>query len=94
MAHGLENLMTKTRMMAGLSKARELNDRHLLEQFAGGDEMAFTALVDRYGGLVMAVCQRVLQHRQDAEDAFQATFMVLARKAGKIAWKEIGRAHV
>jgi RNA polymerase sigma factor (sigma-70 family) len=80
--------MTKTRMMAGLSKARELNDRHLLEQFAGGDEMAFTALVDRYGGLVMAVCQRVLQHRQDAEDAFQATFMVLARKAGKIAWKE------
>jgi RNA polymerase sigma factor (sigma-70 family) len=88
MANGLENLMTKTRMMAGLSKARELNDRQLLEKFAGGDEMAFTALVDRYGGLVMAVCQRVLQHTQDAEDAFQATFMVLARKAGKIAWKE------
>jgi RNA polymerase sigma factor (sigma-70 family) len=88
MANGLDNLMTKTRMMAGLSKARELNDRHLLEQFAVGDETAFTALVDRYGGLVMAVCQRVLQHTQDSEDAFQATFMVLARKAGQIAWKE------
>jgi len=88
MANGLENLMTKTRMMASLSKARELNDRQLLEQFAGGDETAFTALVNRYGGLVMAVCQRVLQHTQDAEGAFQATCMVLARKAGKIAGKE------
>jgi RNA polymerase sigma factor (sigma-70 family) len=87
-ANGLENLMTKTRMMAGLSKVRESNDCQLLGQFAGGDETAFTALVDRYGSLVMAVCQRVLQHTQDAEDAFQATFIVLARKAGKIAWKE------
>src|SRR5439155_12414550 len=80
--------IAKTRMMAGLSKTRELSDRQLLEEFADGDETAFTALVDRYGGLVMGVCQRVLQHTQDSEDAFQATFMVLARKAGKVAWKE------
>src|ERR1700722_12393422 len=88
MANGLENLIAKTRIMAGLSKARDRNDRQLLEEFAGGDETAFTALVDRYGGLVMGVCRRVLQHTQDAEDAFQAAFMVLARKAGKIAWQD------
>src|ERR1043166_1060038 len=88
MANGLENMIAKTRMMAGLAKARELNDRQLLEEFADGDETAFTALVDRYGGLVMGVCQRVLQHRHDAEDAFQATFMVLARKAHSVAWKD------
>ena len=88
MANGLENLITKTRMMAGLAKARELNDRQLLEEFADGDETAFTALVDRYGGLVMGVCQRILQHTQDAEDAFQATFMVLARKAGTVTWQD------
>ena len=88
MANGLENLITRTRMMAGLSKARELNDRQLLEEFVDGDETAFTALVDRYGGLVMGVCLRILQHTQDAEDAFQATFMVLARKAGNVGWEE------
>src|SRR3981081_2573053 len=88
MANGLENLITRTRIMAGLSKSRELNDRQLLEEFADGDETAFTALVDRYGGLVMGVCRRILQHTQDAEDAFQAPFMVLARKAGKIAWQD------
>src|ERR1700722_14445099 len=88
MANGLENLIAKTRIMGGVSKARDRNDRQLLEEFAGGDETAFTVLVDRYGGLVMGVCRRGLQHTQDAEDAFQATFMVLARKAGKVAWKE------
>ena len=88
MSHGIQNLIDRTRFLAGLSKARGLNDRQLLAQFADGDESAFTALVDRYGGLVMGVCRRVLQHTQDSEDAFQATFMVLARKAGKIAWKD------
>ena len=88
MANGLETAIARTRVLAGLAKARALDDRQLLTQFADGDEAAFTALVDRYGSLVMGVCRRVLQHTQDAEDAFQATFLVLARKAGKIAWQE------
>src|SRR5215470_15012055 len=57
------------------------SDRELVERFlAGQDEAVFEAIVRRHGTMVYRVCWRVLQHHQDAEDAFQATFLVLAQR--------------
>jgi DNA-directed RNA polymerase specialized sigma24 family protein len=65
------------------------SDAHLLERFARqGDEAAFERLVLLHGPLVLGLCRRLLRHEQDAEDAFQATFLTLARKARTISKRE------
>ena len=59
----------------------EQSDRQLVEQcLAGCGAAGFEALVRRHGPMVYRVCWRVLRQEQDAEDAFQATFLVLAQK--------------
>jgi membrane fusion protein (multidrug efflux system) len=68
-----------------------LSDGQLLERFATGRgeprELAFAALVERHGPLVLRVCRSVLRDENAADDAFQATFLALARKAGSL-WAE------
>jgi RNA polymerase sigma factor (sigma-70 family) len=63
----------------------EISDGELLDAFiVQRDEAAFEALVRLHGPMVLSVCQRILGNVADAEDAFQATFLVLVRKAGSI----------
>src|ERR671911_2197172 len=88
---GMERAPTETavrRLRAALDASAPggPTDAELLDRFVRSrDEAAFELLVWRYRQLVLGVCRRVLRHEQDAEDAFQATFLVLARKAPSVA---------
>src|ERR1043165_8362998 len=67
-----------------------LTDGQLLENYLRGrDEVNLTALVQRHGPMVWGVCRRLLRSHQDAEDAFQATFLVLVRKAASVVPREM-----
>jgi RNA polymerase sigma factor (sigma-70 family) len=73
------------RTLAAGRPGHDADDSLLLERFiARRDDAAFAGLMRRHGPMVLSVCSRVLRHAHDAEDAFQATFLVLARKAASI----------
>jgi len=85
----LNQVLRQLCRLVGVRSVEELGDRQLLEAFARNrDAAAFEVLVQRHGPLVLGVCKRVLHEEHDAEDAFQATFMVLARKADSIRRQE------
>ena len=66
----------------------DLSDSQLLHSFRtgpdGSGQAAFLAIVERHGPMARSVCRQVLRNPHDAQDAFQATFLVMARKAGTV----------
>ncbi len=81
-------VLTSVRRLRDLLAAQDGHeeiDEQLLHAFLSRrDDSAFTALVRRHGSMVLHVCRRVLDHQQDAEDAFQATFFILARNTASL----------
>ena len=81
----LGTIVTHLRRMADARQVVGLTDTQLLERFdSKADDASFTALLHRHAALVYGVCKRVLGNSHDAEDAFQAVFLILLRKAGSI----------
>src|SRR5262249_27640566 len=78
-------LLQFLRKVTDCREAADLSDGQLLERFRDQrDETAFAALLQRHGPLVLDVCHRLLHNGHDTEDAFQATFLLLVRKAHAI----------
>lgn len=89
MSKGLEELFGTLRKAAAVQLLGTLSDRVLVERFLSGqDEAAFTVLIERPGPMVFDVCRRSLANRHDAEDACQATFLVLASKVTSLKKRE------
>jgi RNA polymerase sigma factor (sigma-70 family) len=85
----LGRTLKQIRRWAGLRAADTLSDQDLLKRYvASKDESAFATLVKRHGPMVWGLCRQMLRHAQDAEDAFQAVFLVLVRKAATIRKQE------
>ncbi|HEY7329890.1 MAG TPA: sigma-70 family RNA polymerase sigma factor [Gemmataceae bacterium] len=85
----LKNYLGRLKSMLAAPPTGEWTDCQLLERFAHQrDEAAFASLVRRHGSLVLGVGRRILQQDQDAEDVFQATFIMLARKAASAGWQK------
>jgi RNA polymerase sigma factor (sigma-70 family) len=81
----LQGILEHLRKLTNPARDRDLSDVDLLERFRlRREEAAFTLLVQRHGPMVLAVCRRVLGDAHEAEDAFQATFLVLIRNAAAI----------
>src|SRR5947209_19165817 len=84
---GLAEVVRRLRQAALVGSG--LSDGQLLGRYLShGEEEAFAALVKRHGPMVLGVCRRLLRDAHDADDAFQATFLVLVRKAGSVRRRE------
>lgn len=75
------------RVVRAVANDAAVSDQELLAQYLRGDQHAFAVLVERHGGMVFGVCRRAVATTQDAEDACQAVFVVLARKARSGRWQ-------
>lgn len=81
--------LAEVRRLIDARAACDLSDEQLVEAFADrGDPVAFEVVLRRYGALVLSVCRRRLSGQEDVEDAFQATFLVLVRKAGSLTRRD------
>jgi RNA polymerase sigma factor (sigma-70 family) len=85
MSSPLDKVVHRLRAQVAAQALEDCADAQLMERFVTAhDEEAFAAMVRRHGGMVLGVCRRLLRHSQDAEDACQAVFLILARKANAI----------
>src|SRR5262249_12009064 len=81
----ISSVLQYIRGLAAADNLGSLPDHQLLQRFTGcHEEAAFATLLQRHGPIVLGVCRRLLRQTQDTEDAFQATFLMLARSASGI----------
>jgi RNA polymerase sigma factor (sigma-70 family) len=87
--HSLATILKRIRTSRGGDDTSAVSDGELLRRFQSqGDEAAFELLMWRHGPMVLGVCRRILHDHHAAEDAFQTSFLTLARKAGSIGVRD------